>query len=314
MSWGYLRKPREAQAEVSLPVDFPAMLHRCIGASLSVREKKNIMPAPNEITPTQLMRLVGTPEVPGIVDLRIDEDFDSDPRLVPGAFRCSHTALDSLIPRFTGKPVVVYCQKGRKISQGAAALLRNEAISVEVLEGGQFAWRDADLPMVDGTKSPLATTTAPTRWVTRHRPKIDRIACPWLIRRFIDPAAQFYFVPPQDVELVAEKFNATPFDIEGIHLSHHGTECSFDAFLGEFGLQTEALDRMALIVRGADTNRHELAPEAAGILAISLGLSRMFRDDLAQLNAGMILFDALYRWSRDATDEGHDWPATSVRK
>jgi len=272
------------------------------------------MAAPNEITAVQLMRLVGTPDAPGIVDLRIDEDFDDDPRLVPGAFRCSHLRLDDLYPVPQGKHIVVYCQKGRKISQGAAALMRNEGISVEVLEGGQFAWRDADLPMVNGAISPLAGRDTPTRWVTRHRPKIDRIACPWLIRRFIDPMAEFLFVPPLDVELVSEKFAATPFDIEGVHLSHRGDLCSFDTLLDEFQLSSETLERMALIIRGADTNKHDLAPEAAGLLAFSLGLSRMFKDDLAQLDAGMILYDALYRWARDATDEGHDWPAASIKK
>jgi len=255
------------------------------------------MPSPDEITPAQLHRLVGTPAAPVLVDLRIDEDFDDDPRLIPGAFRHPFTDLDALLPRLADNLVVVYCQKGRKISQGAAAMLRSEGLRVETLAGGQFAWRDAG---------------GRTVWVTRHRPKIDRIACPWLIQRFVDPSARFLFVPPQDVELVAEKFAATPFDVEGVDFSHRGEHCTFDTMIEIFGLSVPALDHLAMIVRGADTNRHTLAPEAAGLLAVSLGLSRMYRDDLEQVQAGMTLYDALYRWARDATGEGHDWPATAV--
>ena len=145
------------------------------------------------------------------------------------------------------------------------------------------------------------------RWVTRHRPKIDRIACPWLIRRFVDPAAQFLFVAPQEVALVAEKFDATPFDIEGVPWSHHGEACTFDTMLDEFRLDTAPLQTMANIVRAADTNTHDLAPQAAGLLAISVGLSCAHKDDTKQLEAGMIVYDALYRWARDGQTESHDW-------
>ena len=148
-----------------------------------------------------------------------------------------------------------------------------------------------------------------TVWVTRHRPKIDRIACPWLIRRFVDPRAQFLFVAPSDVMGVAERFGATPFDIEDVFWSHRGERCTFDTMMEEFCLSSEPLNRLATIVRAADTDRQDLAPEAAGLLAASLGLSRMYRDDLAQLEAGMGLYDAYYRWARDATDETHTWPA-----
>lgn len=271
------------------------------------------MPSPNEITPAQLSRLIGTPAAPTLVDLRIDEDFEDDPRLIPGAFRHAHTDLDALSSRISAGPIIVYCQKGRKISQGGAAVLRVDGLRVESVEGGQFGWRDAGLPMVTAAALPPRDPQGRTVWVTRHRPKIDRIACPWLIRRFIDPRARFLFVPPQDVEMVAEKFAATPFDVENVHFSHRGDRCTFDTITEEFGLAIPALDRVATVVRGADTNRHDLAPEAAGLLAFSLGLSRMYRDDLEQLEAGMGLYDALYRWARDATDEGHDWPAASVK-
>ena len=262
----------------------------------------------NEISVSTLARLVGTPDCPVLLDVRIDEDFSDDPQMIPGAFRHSFLDVADLAVELQGKSVVAYCQKGLKISQGAAAILRNQNVQAEVLEGGQFGWRDAGLPMVLASMLPPLNASGHTVWVTRHRPKIDRIACPWLIRRFIDPKAQFLFVAPSQVNNVAERFSATPFDIEGVFWSHRDERCTFDTMIEEFGIGNDALSRLALIVRGADTNKHELAPEAAGLLAASLGLSRMYRDDLAQLEVGMTLYDAFYRWGRDATQEGHDWP------
>ncbi|MEZ5884525.1 MAG: sulfurtransferase/chromate resistance protein [Paracoccaceae bacterium] len=267
----------------------------------------------NEITVSTLARLMGTPACPVLLDLRLDEDFDADPRLVPGALRHPFDAVAGLLPELGDRAVVVYCQKGLKISQGAAAILRTEGVRAEVLEGGHFAWRDAGQPMVPAAKLPPRDADGRTLWVTRHRPKIDRIACPWLIRRFVDPRAQFLFVSPSQVLNVADRFSATPFDMEDVFWSHRGAACTFDTMIEEFGIAHQPLDRLATIVRGADTDRHDLAPEAAGLLAASLGLSRMFRDDLEQLEAGMLLYDALYRWARDATGEGHDWPAASTR-
>lgn len=144
--------------------------------------------------------------------------------------------------------------------------------------------------------------------MTRSRPKIDRIACPWLIRRFVDPSAVFLFVPASEVSLVGERFGATPFDVEDVFWSHRGELCTFDAMIEEFGLDSAPLLHLAKIVRGADTDRPELAPEVPGLLAASLGLSRIYNDDLEQLEAGMILYDAFYRWCRDATAETHNWP------
>ncbi len=268
------------------------------------------MPSPTEITATQLSRLIGTPDAPVLVDVRIDEDFNADPRLVPGAIRHSHDTMAETAAGLADRKVVVYCHKGLKLSQGAAAVLRDCGVPAETLQGGFVGWREAGLPLVPAAKIPPQNAEGRTVWVTRHRPKIDRIACPWLIRRFIDPRARFLFVAPSEVLAVAERFDATPFDVEDVFWSHRGDACTFDTMIGEFELSTEPLARLATIVRGADTNRHDLAPEAAGLLAASLGLSRMFRDDLAQLDAGMLLYDAFYRWCRDATDEGHDWPAT----
>lgn len=260
------------------------------------------MAAFNEISPAKLMRLIGTPDCPAIVDVCINADFDADPFLVPTAFRNPHTELAQLAERLGTRKTIVICQKGLKLSHGVASLLREQGIDAQVLAGGNIAWRDAGLPRV-----PAAVIPGPL-WVTRHRPKIDRIACPWLIRRFVDPAAKFMFVPAATVAEVAEKFDATPFDGDVPPWSHDGQLCTFDVMVRDFGLSHPALDTLATVVRAADTNRHELAPQAQGLLAISVGLSRMYRDDHAQLAAGMAVYDALYRWARDGQDEGHDWP------
>ncbi len=266
------------------------------------------MAAFTELSPTRLMRLIGTPECPAIVDVCLDDDLALDPVLVPTAQRRDFRDPGAIAEALAGRRAVVICQKGKKLSHGVAAWLRQAGIAAEVLEGGMTGWRAAP-----GTISvPFAAIPAhrggATLWVTRHRPKIDRIACPWLIRRFVDPGARFLFVPSSEVEAVAERFGGTPFDIEGAFWSHRGAGCSFDAMVTEFGLSHPALDRLAAVVRAADTNRHEDAPEAAGLLALSVGLSRQYKDDTAQMEAGMAMYDALYRWARDGADEGHDWP------
>lgn len=265
------------------------------------------MPAPNTIAPDKLMRLVGTPRCPAIVDVRTDEDFAADPRLFPSAQRRAASDVTRWAEEIAG-PAVVVCQKGLKLSHGAAAWLRHEGTPAEVLEGGFEAWREAGLPLILEAAIPPRNGGGRTVWVTRARPKIDRIACPWLLRRFVDPAAVFLFVAPSEVGAVAERFSATPFDVEGVFWSHRGEACTFDTMVAEFGLAIDPLLRLGAIVRGADTARPDLAPEAAGLLAVSLGLSRMFADDLEQLAAGMMVYDALYRWCRDATDETHNWP------
>lgn len=258
------------------------------------------MAGPNSIAPAQLARQIGTPDCPVILDVRLPEDRANDPRLIPTSQVCDYGA--PVAPQ--GAKVVVTCQRGRKLSEGAAALLRLGGHQAEVLEGGHLAWVDAGLPLI-----PEDLLAQSRLWVTRHRPKIDRLACPWLIRRFINPDAQFLYVSPSEVSAVADRFAATPFDIEGVRFSHRGEACSFDALLDDFALHSPALDRLALVIRAADTNRHDLSPQAAGLLALSVGLSRQYRDDLAQLEAALPLYDALYRWARDGAEEGHDWPA-----
>jgi rhodanese-related sulfurtransferase len=262
------------------------------------------MPAYATISAPQLARLIGTPDAPMLIDVRLEDDFSHDPRLLPCAIRIAHDRVTDLAGRIGAQGAVVLCQGGRKLSEGAAALLRAAGYRAEVLEGGWLAAVAAGLPCLPGGLMP----ERPGLWVTRQRPKIDRIACPWLIRRFIDPDARFLFVAAPEVKAVAERFGAIPFDVEDVRFSHRGELCSFDAFLDDFALHDEALDRLALVVRAADTDRHDLSPQAAGLLALSVGLSRQYRDDLAQLDAGLALYDALYRWARDGFDEGHDWP------
>ena len=145
------------------------------------------------------------------------------------------------------------------------------------------------------------------KWVTRQRPKIDRVACPWLVARFIDKDAEFLFVPPSDVRTVAAETGAIPYDVEGVELSHDGALCSFDAFLARYHLHDPSLDSLAAIVRGADTDRLDTAPQCAGLLAVSLGLSRLYEDDHEQLQHGFVIYDALYAWLRDARNEKHTW-------
>lgn len=261
------------------------------------------MSATNSITPDKLFRLVGTPNCPTIIDVRPDSD-----QLLPGSVRRPAETARNWAETLASRNVVVFCVHGHERSAGAAAILRSEGVDAEILEGGFEAWRDSGLPVIDAAKLPEPDEAGRTLWVTRARPKVDRIACPWLIRRFVDPDARFLFVAPSEVAGVAERFGAAPFDVDGVFWSHRGDQCSFDTMVEELGLGGfEALNRLAVIVRGADTARPEIAPQAAGLLAASLGLSRMYADDHQQLEAGMLIYDAFYRWCRDAVDETHDW-------
>lgn len=267
------------------------------------------MPAFNSISADKLFRLIGTPNCPVIVDVRPAGDG-----LVPASIRRPAEQVKLWGPALSDRPAVVFCKQGHERAAGVAAWLRHLGVNAEILEGGFAAWAGAGLPIVNPAVLPARDEQGRTVWVTRARPKVDRIACPWLIRRFIDPEAIFLFVAPPEVAGVAERFNATPFDVEGVFWSHRGEHCTFDVMVEEMGLAGfEALQRLAVIVRGADTAHPELAPQAAGLLAASLGLSRMYDDDLEQLEAGMTFYDAFYRWCRDATDETHDWVSHQPR-
>lgn len=268
------------------------------------------MSSNEQITVAQLSRLVGLPDAPVIIDVRIDEDAAADPVFLPASTRRDYRKVAEWSPAYASqRRVVVVCHKGLKLSEGVAAWLRHAGIAAEALEGGHQAWREAGGLTFAAERLPPLGPSGGSVWVTRARPKIDRIACPWLIRRFIDPQAVFLFVAASEVEAVADRFGATPFDIEGVFWSHRGPRCTFDVMIEEFRLASPALDRLARIVRAADTATLEAEPQAAGLLAASLGLSRMFKHDLEQLDAGMLLYDAFYRWCRDASEETHNWPS-----
>ncbi|HEY8336151.1 MAG TPA: sulfurtransferase/chromate resistance protein [Tardiphaga sp.] len=267
----------------------------------------------NSISVEKLVRLIGTPKCPVLVDVRTDEHFAASPLLLPGSLRRPYGEASQWAAEFRGRSAVVICHRGLKLSHGVAALLREAGVPADTLEGGYVAWEAASLPRVPTAKLPPHNAQGRTVWVTRERPKIDRIACPWLVRRFVDPRALFMFVAPSEVAAVGEKFDAAPFDIEGVFWSHRGELCTFDVMIDELGLATPPLLRLATIVRAADTARLDLAPEAPGLLAASLGLSRMYADDLEQLEAGLNLYDAFYRWCRDASGETHNWPSAKAK-
>ena len=276
------------------------------------------MASPIQISVNQLSRLVGTHTAPVVLDVRTEEDFADDPRTLPAAlhfpFPDVTSQVESVVQSIGSVRAVVYCQRGLKISEGVAAALRASGCSAEVLESGHFGWRDAGLLLVNQSAIQNRNEVGQSVWVTRVRPKVDRIACAWLLRRFVDRNAQFLFVSGSQVRAVAEKFNATPFDVEDVFFSHRGEMCTFDTMLEEFGLQSEALQRLATVVRGADTDRLDLAPQCAGLMAASLGLSRMYDNDIKQLEAGMLIYDAMYRWARDAFDEKHEWQVAATPK
>jgi hypothetical protein len=145
------------------------------------------------------------------------------------------------------------------------------------------------------------------KWITRERPKIDRIACPWLIRRFVDPEAEFLYVPPAAVLAEAQRLGAIPYDVPGVELTHDGPHCSFDAILKKYRLDDPALQRLAVIVRAADTDTLANSPQAPGLLAITLGLSANIPDDHEMLKVGCVIYEALYSWCRSLTGERHGW-------
>ena len=239
---------------------------------------------------------------PIVIDVRRQPAFIESTQTIAGALRRApeHVA-DWAATLPAADASVVYCAHGHEVSQRVAAALIERGLRARYLAGGLDAWIRAGCALDPKPRD------AATRWVTRERPKIDRIACPWLIARFIDPAAQFLYVPTPQVLTAARERDAIPYDIPDVHFSHEGERCSFDAFVAHYRLRDPALAQLALIVRAADTARLELAPQAAGLAAISLGLSRNFADDHEMLAHGMVIYDALYRWCREGRDEVHTW-------
>jgi hypothetical protein len=276
------------------------------------------------ISPAQFNAMLGRATAPLVLDVRREARFAESPRLLAGAVRCAPEDVAALIASMSPRSVAVYCVYGHNVSEDAAAELRVagwEAWQIAGgLEGGEPQVDAADDIALWRAVPPLSLTKRPdwgvtgeraSRWITRERPKIDRIACPWLIRRFIDPRAEFFYVPTAQVFDEAARLQAVAYDIPGAPVSHDGERCSFDALLQGFDLHNPALDLLATIVRGADTDQLGLAPQSAGLLALSLGLSRVHAsDDLAMLEAAMPMYDALYAWCCDrvrAQDEPHSW-------
>ena len=244
------------------------------------------------ITPLELSRRLAAFPPPTLVDVRRQPAFDNDPHVIPGALRRLPEAVDDWVGALEPwRPVVVYCVRGHEVGKDAAEALRAHGFDARYLAGGLEQWRTEGYP--------TRPHVAPTRWVTRERPKIDRIACPWLVRRFIDPTAEFFYVPKSDVQAFAAANNATAYDIPDVPYGHAGPECSFDAFIRRHELDHPALTQLANIVRGADTAALDLAAQAAGLLAVSRGLSRMFANDHEMLKWGMLVYDALYEWCRE---------------
>jgi rhodanese-related sulfurtransferase len=236
------------------------------------------------ISPAALQQLLQSSEPPLMVDVRRAERFRESPYMVKGALRRDPAQVDSWKDQLPAAPqAIVYCVHGHEVSQQTAM-----AIGARYLEGGIEAWREG------GGAIAAKPRGASTRWITRERPKIDRIACPWLVRRFIDAQAEFLYVPSAQVKPLAAEREATPYDVADVELAHVGEQCSFDAFMRIFHLKDPALEKLALIVRAADTSRLDLAPQAAGLAAISLGLSRNFSNDHEMLEHGMVMYDALY--------------------
>jgi rhodanese-related sulfurtransferase len=267
------------------------------------------------ISPDDLWPLIGTASSPQIIDVRRREIYDGAPGILPASvWREASTGAPWMAALDPTQPIVVACKAGHELSQTVAASLREQGRPVSVLAGGYEAWTRAGLPLVDKPALDRIAPQRPSVWVTRRRPKIDRVACPWLIRRFLDPQARILYVDPPEVPAVARETGAIPFDIEGIELSHEGPRCSFDTMLKIFGLESEpSLARLALIVRGADTARPDLAPEAAGLHAVSLGLSALAADDdHGLLRHGFMVYDALFAWLRFAAEERHNWPAKAA--
>jgi rhodanese-related sulfurtransferase len=259
------------------------------------------------ISASALTQFLGSERCPLILDVRRQPAFQATERLICGALRCPPEQVEQWIA--PGDPVhaiVTVCVHGHEVGQDAAATLRRRGFDATHLIGGIEDWLGEGLPSL--RKSKIYDGTKPTRWVTRTRPKIDRIACPWLIRRFVDPRAEFHYLPAHEVLDAARELDAIAFDIPGVDFSHEGEHCSFDAMLKRFDIQDAALRRLALIVRGADTSRLDLTPQSAGLYAVSLGLADLHADDHALLEAGMKIYDALYRWQRDLTSETHAWP------
>ena len=260
------------------------------------------------ISPKQLQDDCKSAQPPMVIDVRREPAFLKAPDMLSGALRRDPENIEIWADELpSAASVVVYCVHGHEVSQNAARALTERGFQVRFVEGGLEAFRSA------GGEFMRKPAGAATRWVTRERPKVDRIACPWLIKRFVDKHAEFLYVPTATVKSVAVEREAIPYDIPDVAFTHDGELCSFDAFLKTYRLTDPALAQLADIVRGADTGHPELAPQAAGLVALSLGLSRLFADDHEMLRHGMVMYDALYLWCKVGRDELHTWNPAAYR-
>jgi rhodanese-related sulfurtransferase len=241
----------------------------------------------------ELRMVLGTAEAPMMFDVCRSAKYGEFDRILPTSRWREHTRVNEWAAEIPyGSKVVVNCVHGHNVSQLATSVLREKGVDARALQGGIEGWKAAGAPTILKDALPGRDENKPSRWVTRVRPKIDRVACPWLIRKEV---------------------GGIPYDIDGVEITHDGPLCSFDTLIKRFGIKDAALDAVALIVRGADTARMDLAPEAAGLLAISLGNSALAGgDDRAALAKGFPVYDALYAWARHARGETHNWPAKTA--
>jgi rhodanese-related sulfurtransferase len=273
------------------------------------------MGVPFSVDPSSLFASLFGPAPPVLLDARRGDIAGQSGRILPQAQLVDHGDGPALASRLDpSRAVVVACAHGHNRSQRLAAFLRAEGFAASILADGYDGWVAAGLPLVWLAAKGVELGHAPTLWVTRRRPKIDRVACPWLIRRFLDARARFLFTDPEWVLDIAGSEGGTALDIPGAAFEHEGALCSFDILLREFGLADfPPLVAMAVIIRGADTDSLALAPEAAGLLAISLGLSaRHGDDDQAMLAEGFTLYDGLLAWAMNARGERHSWPRAAA--
>ncbi len=260
-------------------------------------------------TIASLIALHGSAAAPFMIDVRRQPAFAADTHFIAGAtWRDPFTVNDwaKFLPRH--RAVLVYCVHGHEISKNTAAALCVAGIQARYLEGGVEAWQAAGGAMAKKSAHIAIPSSAnmPSVWVTRARPKIDRIACPWLVRRFIDPLAEFVYVGADEVLDYAQKNNAIAYDVPNVQFTHRDDLCSFDALMADFEFHDAALDSLAKIVRGADTGKPDLTPQSHGLLAVSLGLSGLYQDDHEMLRHGMVVYDALYAWLKNARTEIHN--------
>jgi rhodanese-related sulfurtransferase len=268
------------------------------------------------ISPIDCFELLMGPNPPLLIDVRRPNIIEQSGFLFPAmsilADQEDGLKLAATLDRT--RPIVVACAHAHNRSQLLASALQGQGFRVRIIEHGADGWVAAKLPVVKresiGLEPVITLGAGPTTWVTRRKPKIDRVACPWLIRRFLDPDARFVFAEPEWVLEIARQTGAIPYDLPGAALEHDGPLCTFDTILRAFGLDGDpALAELALIIRGADTDRLDLHPAAAGLLATALGLSqRNGDDDHATLREGFLVYDGLYAWARHARSEKHNWP------